>query len=68
MYNLSPELTRPGVSLRDLIDHRIKVGSFSGNRDQYIADLLTSISKGKTVSQRPRARRPLHLDLQPADG
>ena len=51
MYNLSPELTRPGVSLRDLIDHRIKVGTFTGNRDQYIADLLSSISKGKTVSR-----------------
>ncbi len=50
MYNLSPELTAPGVSLRDLIDHRIKVGTFSGNRDQYIADLLSSLSKGKTVS------------------
>jgi methyl-accepting chemotaxis protein len=51
MYNLSPELTHPGVSLRDLIDHRIKVGTFTGNRDQYIADLLTGISKGKTVSR-----------------
>jgi methyl-accepting chemotaxis protein len=50
MYNLTPDLTRPGVSLRDLIDHRIKVGTFSGNRDQYIADLLSSITKGKTVS------------------
>ena len=50
MYDLSPELTRPGVSLRELLDHRIKVGSFSGNRDQYIADLLTSIAKGKTIT------------------
>jgi methyl-accepting chemotaxis protein len=50
MYNLTPDLTHPGVSLRDLIDHRIKVGTFTGNRDQYIADLLTSVSKGKTVS------------------
>jgi methyl-accepting chemotaxis protein len=50
MYNLTPELTRAGVSLRELIDHRIKVGSFSGNRDQYIADLLSSIAKGKTVT------------------
>ena len=40
----------PGVSLRELLEHRIKVGSFSGNPDQYIADLLTSIAKGKTVS------------------
>ena len=49
MYHLSTELTTPGVSLRDLLDHRIKVGTFTGNRDQYIADLLTSVSKGKTV-------------------
>jgi methyl-accepting chemotaxis protein len=50
MYNLAPELARPGASLRDLIDHRIKIGTFTGNRDQYIADLLTGISKGKTLS------------------
>lgn len=50
MYHLSPELTRPGISLRELIDHRIKVGSFTGSRDQYIADLLSSITKGKTVT------------------
>ncbi len=48
--SINPELTRPGVSLRDLLDHRIRVGSFSGNRDQYIADLLSSITKGKTIS------------------
>ena len=51
MYNLSLELTRPGVSLRDLLDHRIKVGSFSGSRDQYIADLLTGIAKSKTITK-----------------
>lgn len=50
MYSLTPELVRPGASLRELIDHRIKAGSFSGNRDQYIADLLNSIAKGKTVT------------------
>src|SRR5258706_7935695 len=50
MYNLSPELARPGVSLREVIDHRIKVGNFSGNRDQYIADLLSRVAKGKTLT------------------
>src|SRR5690242_12810620 len=47
MYNLSPELARPGVSLREVIDRRIKIGSFVGNRDQYIADLLSRIARGK---------------------
>jgi methyl-accepting chemotaxis protein len=50
MYKLSPELTREGASLRELLDHRIAVGSSSGNRDQYIADLLSAIAKGKTVT------------------
>jgi methyl-accepting chemotaxis protein len=50
MYNLSPELAQPGISLRELIDHRIMAGNFSGNRDQYIADLLSSIAMGKTLT------------------
>ena len=50
MYGLEPRLTRPGASLRELIDYRIKVGSFSGNPDQYIADLLSSLAKGKPVT------------------
>ena len=50
MYNLSPELARPGVSLREVIDRRIKVGSFIGSRDQYIADLLSRVAKGKTLT------------------
>jgi methyl-accepting chemotaxis protein len=50
MYGLSPALTRPGAPLRALIDERIKRGTFSGNPDQYIADLLTSIAKGKIAT------------------
>src|SRR5882757_10148203 len=50
MYNLSPELAQPGVSLREVIDHRIKAGSFAGSRDQYIADLLSRVAKGKTLT------------------
>ncbi len=50
MYNLTPEVTRPGVSLRDLLQHRIRMGNFSGDPDQYIADLLATIAKGKTAS------------------
>jgi methyl-accepting chemotaxis protein len=50
MYNLMPELARTGVSLRELINHRIQIGTFTGNPDQYIADLLTGIAKGKILS------------------
>jgi methyl-accepting chemotaxis protein len=50
MYGLTDELARPGLSLRDVVEHRIKAGSFSGDPEQYIAELLASIRKGKTVT------------------
>ena len=50
MYDLTSELAHPGSSLREMLEHRIKAGSFSGNPDQYIADLLSSIAKGKTTT------------------
>jgi methyl-accepting chemotaxis protein len=34
MYNLTPEVTRPGASLRDLLGHRTRMGNFSGDIDQ----------------------------------
>jgi methyl-accepting chemotaxis protein len=48
MYGMESRLVRPGTSLREVLLNRIATGSFSGNPDQYIADLLSSILKGKT--------------------
>ena len=50
MYDLTPRLATPGSTLREMLQHRIDVGSFSGSPEQYINDLLTSIAKGKTVT------------------
>jgi methyl-accepting chemotaxis protein len=50
MYDLTPQLARPGSKLRELLDHRIKAGTFGGDPDQYIADLLADVAKGKTVT------------------
>src|SRR5689334_11973564 len=50
MYDLTPKLAQAGSSLREMLEHRIAAGSFSGNPDQYIADLMSSISKGKTTT------------------
>ena len=50
MYGMEPSLVRPGALLRDMIEHRIAVGTFFGNPDQYIADLLSSMKKGKSLS------------------
>ena len=50
MYDLDARLVKPGSHLRELLEQRIKVGNFTGNPDQYIADLLASMAKGKTTT------------------
>ncbi len=50
MYELSPQQVRPGISLREVLQHRVDAGNFSGDLDQYIAELIRSIKQGKTVT------------------
>jgi methyl-accepting chemotaxis protein len=69
MYNLTPEVTQPGASLRDLLLHRIRMGNFSGDPDQYIADLLATIAKGKTATGvREHEGRFIQLANRPMPG
>src|SRR5262249_17198845 len=49
MYGLTPELTKPGISLRELLDQRMRTGTFAGDPDQYIADALRRMRDGKIV-------------------
>jgi len=51
MYALSPEIVKPGCTLRQLIEHRREVGLFKGDIDQYVASILTTVASGKTASQ-----------------
>jgi methyl-accepting chemotaxis protein len=50
MYDLSPELAKPGATLRQILQRRIDAGTFTGNPEQYIADLLGSMTDGKTIT------------------
>ena len=50
MYELTPQQVRPGISLREVLQYRVVAGNFSGDLDQYIADLIRSIKQGKTVT------------------
>jgi len=47
MYGLSSEVVKPGCALRELLECRKAAGTFSGNIDQYIADLLVKLARGK---------------------
>jgi diguanylate cyclase (GGDEF)-like protein len=50
LYELSSDVVRPGCLLRDLLQHRIAQGSFSGDADEYVARLSAGIAEGKTFN------------------
>ncbi|HVG52127.1 MAG TPA: EAL domain-containing protein [Xanthobacteraceae bacterium] len=48
MYKLSPDVVKPGCTLRDLLVHRKSVGMFSGDVDEYIAGRNKELATGET--------------------
>jgi methyl-accepting chemotaxis protein len=51
LYGLSPETTKAGCTLRDLIKQRIAAKTFSGDPEKYIADTLHEVAQGKPVDK-----------------
>jgi PAS domain-containing protein len=45
MYGLTPDAVRPGTALRELLQHRIAAGNFTGDPDQYVTTVLEQIAK-----------------------
>ena len=50
MYNLSPKIVRPGLSLQALIQHRKDTGLFSGDVAAYCRKILEGAREGKRTS------------------
>ena len=48
MYNLSPEIVKPGLPLRRLMEHRKAVGLFTGDPEKYCKEIQAGIAAGKT--------------------
>jgi len=46
MYNLSPDVVKPGCTLRTLIEHRKQTGLFAGDPEKYCKEILDSIAGG----------------------
>ncbi|MFN3656496.1 MAG: PAS-domain containing protein [Pseudolabrys sp.] len=49
MYKLSPDIVKPGCTLRRLIEHRKETGLFSGDIDSYIQRILDSMKHGTSA-------------------
>src|SRR5215471_3549475 len=53
MYRLSPDLVKPGCTIRDLVESRIKTGTFFAiDPERYIADLTNALLHDRTPSTR----------------
>jgi diguanylate cyclase (GGDEF)-like protein/PAS domain S-box-containing protein len=50
MYGLSPDVIKPGCTLKDVIRHRIAIGSLDRDLEDYYAELVDVIRRGKTTS------------------
>ena len=50
MYDLSPDVVKPGCTLLDVIKHRIGTASLTRNAEDYRAELIGAVAEGRTLS------------------
>jgi diguanylate cyclase (GGDEF)-like protein/PAS domain S-box-containing protein len=69
MYGLSPEVVTPGCTLRELLDERKRVGSFSDDPEQYSRAILDSVAAGKSRNLMVElGERTFHVVSRPMPG
>jgi methyl-accepting chemotaxis protein len=51
MYGLSAADAKPGCSLHDLFQQRVRAGTFTGDVDRYISDVMREIREGKPTDK-----------------
>ncbi len=50
MYGFSPEIVKPGCKLLDVLDHRVALGTLTGNAADYRATLMATLDQGKATN------------------
>jgi diguanylate cyclase (GGDEF)-like protein/PAS domain S-box-containing protein len=50
LYNLPSDLVKPGCAILDLLKWRAAKGTYSGDPDEYVRNLLATIARGKTAT------------------
>jgi len=70
MYRLSPDVVKPGCTLRQLIEHRRATGLFSGDVDSYVQRILDSMKHGESAPHYVQASdgRIVHAKNEPLPG
>ena len=70
MFGMEPSFVKPGRFLREILEHRAAVGSFKGNVDQYIAEVMSRIAQGRasTILLHQTDGRVLSISERPLAG
>jgi len=70
MYDLSPDIVKPGCSLRTLIEHRKQTGLFTGDPETYCKEIIDSVAAGQPSKWTIKAGdgRLIHAINQPMPG
>jgi len=70
MFGMEPSFVKPGRFLREILEHRAAVGSFTGNVDQYVAEVMSRIAQGKasTILLHQTDGRVLSISERPLAG
>jgi methyl-accepting chemotaxis protein len=55
MYKLSPEIVKPGCSLKRLIEYRKETGLFAGEVASYVKNILDVMAQGKSLEHYVKA-------------
>ena len=50
MYGVSPQIAKPGLHFRDLLQHRKDTGSYFGEVEAYCRSIETELAEGKSTS------------------
>jgi diguanylate cyclase (GGDEF)-like protein len=51
MYRLAREVVKPGCTLRELLEHRKATGTFPGDIDQYLTEMLGTLTAGTVMAK-----------------
>jgi len=70
MYGLTPEIVKPGCTMKKLIEHQLKVGVITGNADEILERIQAVIARGTPSSDlRTLADgRIISVSAQPMEG
>jgi len=51
MYGMSAAVVTPGCSLRDILEHRQETGSFTGDIDDYLANVFNELAHAEQITK-----------------